>query len=720
MNTPKFVVQAWMCLLAAWLQIGLSYAQQRDPGSDQSQPIPALIAEADRTVPVSRGGNAQAFQISSAILKQTRPINVVLPASFAQSAPDRRYPVTIVLDGEASVRLVTAVSEELSRNGQIPESIIVAIPNLDPLRGRVHDLTPPGLSVSGSSLNEGGDRFLDFIEQELLPAVDRQFRGGAPRTFIGHSSGGILATYVAATRSTYRAVIAIDTPINLGENWLAKKLMTRAKVAPTPLRYVSLEARFGWSDEAWKALVAAAPATWKLHREQFKPKESHESMVLLSMYLGLREAFSDYSLLAAPVAPTTSILPYYTQVGAALGASVIPPRKLMMTVIEDLLMEGRGAAARTAYNTLVAGYGVPSNSDKLLAQITEVERQPPPTETVESLLATPVATPEEARALIGEWVGDEWMNPDEPRTGKNTLRIRVVDGRVVGETVFGRGALVTRWEYLKITPMGVTYGYMNGMRPRGVLLYEGKLKGDTFSGQMRLGGVNFKRPDGMPLAPVRFSYRRIRTSEPKGTDQKTRATTPLSAPPPEAERDRTRDAWQRPAEVFEALGVKLGQHIADIGSGSGYFTFRLAARVGAEGKVYAVDIDEKAIQKVRQRAERETLAQVEPILGESADPHLPSDLDAVLIVDTYHEFREFDQTMQAVWRALKPGGRLVIIDGDGPAGRPRTEYYRLHTIPAELVREEIVRNGFVFKDSRPGFYDEEYGKKMYFLIFEKP
>lgn len=188
----------------------------------------------------------------------------------------------------------------------------------------------------------------------------------------------------------------------------------------------------------------------------------------------------------------------------------------------------------------------------------------------------------------------------------------------------------------------------------------------------------------------------------------------------ESERSRKRDEWQRPAEVFDALAVKPGTRVADIGCGHGYFTFRLAARVGAEGKVYAVDIDREAINKVRERKEREKLGQVEPILGESADPHLPNDLDAVLIVDTYHEFREYDQTMQAVFRALKPGGRLVIIDGEAPAGRPRTEYHRLHTIPPELVREEVARHGFVFKKSLPGFDDAEYGKKMYFLVFEKP
>ena len=187
----------------------------------------------------------------------------------------------------------------------------------------------------------------------------------------------------------------------------------------------------------------------------------------------------------------------------------------------------------------------------------------------------------------------------------------------------------------------------------------------------------------------------------------------------ESERDRARDAWQRPAEVFDALALKPGHRVADIGCGSGYFTFRLAARVGAEGKVYAVDIEQKAIDKVRQRKEREKLEQVEPILGESADPRLPGDLDSVLIVDSYHEFRDYDGMMRAVFRAMKPGGRLVIIDGESPSGRPRAEYHRLHTIPAGLVREEVTCQGFVFKESRPGFYDAEYGKKMYFLIFER-
>jgi len=480
---------------------------------------PELVPVGGRPLSLARGADVRSFAIDSSILEQTRLIHVVLPASFAttaKSAPERRYPVTIVLDGEVNVPPLAAVSDELVGSGQIPEALLVAITNVqgktweEGAENRVHDLTPPGLSVSSSGLNEGGDRFLDFIEQELLPALERQFRGGGPRTLIGHSSGGILATYAAATRPSFAAVVAIDTPTEFGDDWLTKKLLARAGSGTTPLRYATLEARFGWRDDTWQALVAAAPASWRLHRAELE-HESHESMGMLAMYLGLREAFSDFSMLAAPVAPTTSILPYYAKVGASLGTAVIPPQKLLHHVVEDLLAEGRGAAAREAYTVLSSSYGPPSDASMLLAQIAEVERRPPPKETVEGLLATPFPKPEEAKAFVGEWIGDVWMNEDEPRTGREILELEVVDGKLCGKTVNHLPSgedLVMPWSYLQITSKGMTWGYMNGMRPRGMLLFEGTREGEELVGTMRFGGIDFTRPDGSKPPTLHFSFRR--------------------------------------------------------------------------------------------------------------------------------------------------------------------------------------------------------------------
>ena len=174
-------------------------------------------------------------------------------------------------------------------------------------------------------------------------------------------------------------------------------------------------------------------------------------------------------------------------------------------------------------------------------------------------------------------------------------------------------------------------------------------------------------PVGIPQAPAPsvFTLRRVIGGK---SVSEINDVAIVNAPPQESERSRKRDAWQRPGEVMDAMELKEGARVADIGCGFGYFTFRMAARVGAKGKVYAVDIDEEVIGKVRMRKEREKLDQVDPILSKSADPGLPNDLDAVLIVDSYHEFRDYDRMAQAIFRALKPGGRLVIIDGEGPSG----------------------------------------------------
>ena len=182
-----------------------------------------------------------------------------------------------------------------------------------------------------------------------------------------------------------------------------------------------------------------------------------------------------------------------------------------------------------------------------------------------------------------------------------------------------------------------------------------------------------------------------------------------------------RDKWQRPQEVMDALEIAPGSVVADVGSGSGYFTFHLAARVGPTGKVYAVDINREVLENIRRRAEKEARERIETILGAQDDPRLPAATLAVaLIVNAYHEMRRYDAMLEGLLRALKPGGRLGIIERVAAPGEERKVYFRRHRMPEELVREDAVRNGFRFLRSEPGFLRPRGKKEFYFLIFEKP
>ncbi|MEZ5317853.1 MAG: methyltransferase domain-containing protein [Vicinamibacterales bacterium] len=141
-----------------------------------------------------------------------------------------------------------------------------------------------------------------------------------------------------------------------------------------------------------------------------------------------------------------------------------------------------------------------------------------------------------------------------------------------------------------------------------------------------------------------------------------------------------RGEWQQPDRIMDALRIADGSRVADIGAGGGWFTIRLGHRVGPNGRVYAEDIQPLMIEAIRRRVERESLTNVEPVLGAPDDPRLPGGLDAVLIVDTFPQFADPVGLLRHVRDALAPGGRLGIVDftadgsgGPGPALESRVE-----------------------------------------------
>lgn len=127
--------------------------------------------------------------------------------------------------------------------------------------------------------------------------------------------------------------------------------------------------------------------------------------------------------------------------------------------------------------------------------------------------------------------------------------------------------------------------------------------------------------------------------------------------------DPERDKWQEPDEVIRKLGLRPGEVVADLGAGSGYFTVRFARAVGAQGMVYAVDIEPEMLRYIENRAREEHLGNIQTVLAKPDDPHLPAaTLDMVFICDTLHHIADRDRYYPLLGRALKPRGRLVDVD----------------------------------------------------------
>lgn len=164
-----------------------------------------------------------------------------------------------------------------------------------------------------------------------------------------------------------------------------------------------------------------------------------------------------------------------------------------------------------------------------------------------------------------------------------------------------------------------------------------------------------------------------------------------------AHTETPREQWQKVDEIFAAMQVRPGAVVADIGAGDGFFTTRLASAVGAGGRVLAVDIGASALRRLRERVTSDGLTTVEVIEGAVDDPKLPAGtVDAALIVNAYHEMVEHQAMLGKIKAALKPGGRLVIVEPISPSRRnlARNEQTRNHEIAIDFVREDARIAGF--------------------------
>jgi len=178
-------------------------------------------------------------------------------------------------------------------------------------------------------------------------------------------------------------------------------------------------------------------------------------------------------------------------------------------------------------------------------------------------------------------------------------------------------------------------------------------------------------------------------------------------------------------DILEALAISRGSRVADIGAGEGFFTARLARTVATEGRIFAIDIDEKyAIPKLKELVQKESLENVAVIQSVPADPKLSTaSIDAALMVNVYHEVEPFREMLGHVLDALKPGGRLVIVDNmpHKTKSRPRADQTKNHVLSPDLAEPEFKAAGFEIVSRKDDFIDrpdEEDAKWM--IICRRP
>jgi ubiquinone/menaquinone biosynthesis C-methylase UbiE len=154
-----------------------------------------------------------------------------------------------------------------------------------------------------------------------------------------------------------------------------------------------------------------------------------------------------------------------------------------------------------------------------------------------------------------------------------------------------------------------------------------------------------------------------------------------------------REQEELPEKALDAIGIKKGMVVADVGAGSGFFSVRLARRVGPSGKVYANDVQPEMLALLKKKIADENLTNVETVLGTEGDPKLPKNtLDLIIMVDVYHELSQPQRMLRKLREALKPDGRLILLEFRKED--PRIPIRPEHKMSIDEVRTEVSAEGF--------------------------
>ncbi len=300
------------------------------------------------------------FRLHSKVLNEDRPYWVYLPESYnSKNQSPEAYPVLYLLDGDALFHTATGVVEFMSRNGndQIPELIIVAVPNTD----RNRDLTPThslinqiGKESKSLTTSGGGDAFLKFLREELVPQIDARYRTLPYRILAGHSLGGLLAIHALLTApATFQGILAMDPSLWWDDQIVVKKekeFLATAKalhnsvfisVANTPQIQTFNPKLNEDAVRTFAHLLELNPHGVRSKLKYFAA-EDHGSVPLLSLYDGLLFIFDGYRpIWASFLDPPDVVTSHFKNVSERVGVELLPPEQLVNSMGYSLLYELR-------------------------------------------------------------------------------------------------------------------------------------------------------------------------------------------------------------------------------------------------------------------------------------------------------------------------------------------------------------------------------------------
>ena len=315
--------------------------------------------------------------IKSETLGEERVILVQTPASYANGK--QRYPVLYMTDGATHLAHTAATIEFLARNGRIPEVIIVAITNTD----RTRDLTPTKATLPNPAGQPiplptagGADKFLKFIETELIPSIESDYRVEPYRVFSGHSFGGLFALHAFLTRpEVFNAYISVSSTMHWDNHLLSRKAEAFFKERKELNRtlYFTLaneggEAKVGY--ERFKAILSKNTPKGFSWGAALMEDEDHGSVVMPSHYAGLRKVFEGWQP-TGNVAGLPQIEAHYKKLSAKFGYTVLLPEAMMNLFGYQLVGLGKQEEALAVFKLNVKNYPQSANVYDSLAEFYE-------------------------------------------------------------------------------------------------------------------------------------------------------------------------------------------------------------------------------------------------------------------------------------------------------------------------------------------------------------